>query len=62
MPKKLASMLQKWNDKDKEEEEEEDEDEYEEDFQNHEHGAAAMSGANSQSLGGDWRERRLHQR
>ena len=57
MPKKLASLLQKWNEKDKDPSDDE-EDENEEDCQEHE-GAGAMSGANSQSLG-DWRERRLH--
>ncbi|KAG0044559.1 hypothetical protein BGZ83_010234 [Gryganskiella cystojenkinii] len=63
MPKKLASLMQKWNEKDKEEEEEdEDEDEIEPDFQIAENAAAAMSGANSQSLGSDWRERRLQHR
>ncbi|KAG0216714.1 hypothetical protein BGX31_000496 [Mortierella sp. GBA43] len=68
MPKKLASLLQKWSEKDKEES---DEDEHEQDYDRreyrHEHqgkqdsqsSSVPMTGANSQSLGGDWRDRRL---
>ncbi|GJJ78953.1 hypothetical protein EMPS_11312 [Entomortierella parvispora] len=58
MPKKLASLLQKWNEKDKDPSDDEEDEDEEEDRQEHE--GAGASGANTESLGGDWRERRLH--
>jgi hypothetical protein len=63
MPKKLANLLQKWSEKDKEESDE-DEDEQEHEYQagsRQELNASSvpMTGANNQSLGGDWRDRRL---
>ncbi|KAG0016987.1 hypothetical protein BGZ81_010965 [Podila clonocystis] len=60
MPKKLASLLQKWNEKDVDES---DEDEVEENSNRPSSDrSAAVTGANSQSLGGDWREKRLNHR
>ncbi|KAF8941521.1 hypothetical protein BGZ47_007358 [Haplosporangium gracile] len=58
MPKKLASLLQKWNEKDVEmsdDDEDENNDPGQQDLGN------SRTGANSQSLGGgDWRDRRHH--
>lgn len=70
MPKKLANLLQRWSEKDKEES---DEDEHEQEHERRDHRheqqgsgrqdlhspSAPMTGANSHSLGGDWRDRRL---
>ncbi|KAG0227874.1 hypothetical protein BGW42_002528 [Actinomortierella wolfii] len=56
MPKKVASLLQKWNEKSMNVSESESEDEQPTPS------VAAPSGANSEQLGGDWRERRLHRK
>ncbi|KAF9023519.1 hypothetical protein BGZ52_012599 [Haplosporangium bisporale] len=61
MPKKLASLLQKWNEKDVDESDEDDEEENS-GRSSSDPRSAAFTGANSQSLGGDWRERRLNHR
>ncbi|KAF9951306.1 hypothetical protein BGZ70_001038 [Mortierella alpina] len=61
MPRKLASLLQKWNEKDQEENSEDEEHEDKE-ARNRRQSSSAITGANSQSLGNDWRDRRLHQR
>ncbi|KAG0338600.1 hypothetical protein BG004_007159 [Podila humilis] len=79
MPRKLANLLQKWNEKDIEESDDDDEDndEVNQGRDNNSHYASSssasattrpttmannMTGANSQSLGTDWRERRLNHR
>ncbi|KAF9575558.1 hypothetical protein EC968_002494 [Mortierella alpina] len=61
MPRKMASLLQKWNEKDLEESSEDDDHEDKE-ARNRRPSSSAITGGNSQSLGNDWRERRLHQR
>ncbi|CAO3568263.1 unnamed protein product [Mortierella alpina] len=61
MPRKLASLLQKWNEKDLEESSE-DEEHDDKEARNRRQSSSAITGANSQSLGNDWRDRRLHQR
>ncbi|KAF9586138.1 hypothetical protein BGW38_009322 [Lunasporangiospora selenospora] len=67
MPKKLASMLQKWSEKDRETSDgERDDDDDDGDGDNssrtgHTAYEKSASGANSQALGSDWRERRLQQ-
>lgn len=61
MPKKLASLLQKWNEKDVDESDEDDEEDNS-GRSSSDPRSAAFTGANSQSLGGDWRERRLNHR
>ncbi|KAK5808746.1 hypothetical protein F5H01DRAFT_382142 [Linnemannia elongata] len=62
MPKKLASLLQKWNEKDIEMSDDEDNDEDDGRDQGHQDLSNSRTGANSQSLGvgggGDWRDRR----
>ncbi|KAI8599117.1 hypothetical protein EDD21DRAFT_355752 [Dissophora ornata] len=69
MPKKLASLLQKWSEKDREEsgeDDDEEEDDRDSEQQYLQSGGldaySAPTGSNSQSLGGDWRDRRLHPR
>ncbi|KAF9283804.1 hypothetical protein BGZ68_005093 [Mortierella alpina] len=61
MPRKMASLLQKWNEKDLESSENEEESEDPE-ARNRRQSSSAITGANSQSLGNDWRDRRLNQR
>ncbi|KAG0337230.1 hypothetical protein BG000_005667 [Podila horticola] len=61
MPKKLANLLQKWNEKDVDESDEDDEEDNS-GRSSSDPRSAAVSGANSQSLGGDWRERRSNHR
>ncbi|KAF9425061.1 hypothetical protein BGZ94_007875 [Podila epigama] len=64
MPKKLATLLQKWQEKDISESDEEDDDAGKESSYpaRDSRPPPTMTGANSQSLGSDWRERRLNQR
>lgn len=65
MPKKLASLLQKWNEKDVEMSDDDDEDDEDDGRdQGYQDLGSSRTGANSQSLGvggGDWRERRQQQ-
>ncbi|KAF9940534.1 hypothetical protein BGZ67_007504 [Mortierella alpina] len=61
MPRKMASLLQKWNEKDLEASSQDEEHEDKE-ARNRRQSSSAITGANSQSLGHDWRDRRLHQR
>ncbi|KAF8986170.1 hypothetical protein BGZ46_008514 [Entomortierella lignicola] len=60
MPKKLASLLQKWSEKDLEESDEDDINNYQERQENNklDSDVTSMTGSNAQSLGGDWRDRR----
>ncbi|KAG0374798.1 hypothetical protein BGX24_009917 [Mortierella sp. AD032] len=60
MPKKLASLLQKWNEKEAQVSDDEDDEEYDEGRQQQQQHQqdSSRTGANSQSIGGDWRDRR----
>ncbi|KAG0278236.1 hypothetical protein BGZ95_004433 [Linnemannia exigua] len=58
MPKKLASLLQKWNEKEAEVSDDEEDEENTEGRQQQHQQDSSRTGANSQSLGGDWRDRR----
>ncbi|KAG0260154.1 hypothetical protein DFQ27_003676 [Actinomortierella ambigua] len=62
MPKKMASLLQKWNVKNMNDSESESEDEGPSTSSSSSSSVAASSGANSEQLGSDWRERRLHRK
>ncbi|KAG0255903.1 hypothetical protein BG011_004859 [Mortierella polycephala] len=59
MPKRMANLLQKWSEKDMESSSDEEENSKEGD-QSRVDASTAMSGANSQNLGSDWRDRRLY--
>ncbi|KAF9969339.1 hypothetical protein BGZ73_008341 [Actinomortierella ambigua] len=58
MPKKVATLLQKWNVQNMNDSDSESEDEGPAAAPS----VAASSGANSEQLGSDWRERRLHRK
>ncbi|KAF9357812.1 hypothetical protein BGX26_003031 [Mortierella sp. AD094] len=65
MTKKVASLLQKWSEKDLEDEDDVDDNDQEEQESNRSDPhitSAFITGSNAQSLGGDWRDRRLHPR
>ncbi|KAF9174115.1 hypothetical protein BGX20_000908 [Mortierella sp. AD010] len=65
MPKKVASLLQRWSEKDLGDENNVNDNDHEEQENNRSdpHIASAfITGSNAQSLGGDWRDRRLHPR